>query len=249
MQGASVSRQPCWHSAVWAYENHIWQLAFTKATTQQAEQLYVGQECEQSIAACACGRSLQTASHNNNRHPCMLQSAYHVAAGMVLWPYRGWLWPRQHMVVLVSWQQLHAPLCSACSILTTGLFAQHAVQQPAEVIASGCSIRLHDGTLFCCAARLAGPLADQQSVTHKGPVLMFADPAGSVPQRRVPATYAGKATTPPPAPTVSRSKRSLIASSMQPSDAETIEQLQEEVREGSCLLVVRACMQCTSAAT
>lgn len=78
---------------------------------------------------------------------------------------------------------------------------------------------------------------------------MFADPAGSVPQRRVPATYAGKATTPPPAPTVSRSKRSLIASSMQPSDAETIEQLQEEVREGSCLLVVRACMQCTSAAT
>lgn len=30
---------------------------------------------------------------------------------------------------------------------------------------------------------------------------------------------------------------------MQPSDAETIEQLQEEVRESSCLLVARSCMQ------
>lgn len=52
-------------------------------------------------------------------------------------------------------------------------------------------------------------------------------PAGAIPQRRVPATYAGKATTPPPA--ASRSKRSLIGSSSAASNAEAIEQLQEEV--------------------
>lgn len=55
-------------------------------------------------------------------------------------------------------------------------------------------------------------------------------PAGALPQRRVPVTYAGKATTPPPA--ASRSKRALIGSSSTTnatSDAETIEHLQEEV--------------------
>lgn len=51
--------------------------------------------------------------------------------------------------------------------------------------------------------------------------------AGALPQRRVPATYAGKATTPPPA--ANRSKRSLISSSNAAGDAETIEHLQEEV--------------------
>lgn len=60
---------------------------------------------------------------------------------------------------------------------------------------------------------------------------MPAPHAGAIPQRRVPATYAGKATTPPP-PAVSRSKRSLISSSNTASDAETIEHLQEEVGDG-----------------
>lgn len=53
--------------------------------------------------------------------------------------------------------------------------------------------------------------------------------AGALAQRRVPATYAGKATTPPP-PAANRSKRSLISSNNTVNDAETIEHLQDEVR-------------------
>lgn len=59
------------------------------------------------------------------------------------------------------------------------------------------------------------------------PVCFCGCAAGALPQRRVPATYAGKATTPPPA--ANRSKRSLISSSNAAGDAETIEHLQEEV--------------------